>query len=739
MQIPEVHYNKQLIKKITFTSVTSYLLLFALLTSVSAFTGRLADEFLSLLYVVPVGTAFICCLWAAKHSKAYKRLWRLMLFATCSWLAATIILTLYVVRFGAKNIPSPNLADILSAGFYLPFLLGVMFSLGRIRRPFDLEKKQFLTNTSMLALAAFLLLYKFILVPAWYLYPNYTTTEKIFTVANPLLDWVIFVSIAVATRRFQGSQIEGWIILLTLAPACSIISDIPIHILGYQMNIFAVLFMSIAAILMAMAAIDEVTGAFLGIRNRARAKTNDVTDMQILKQNPWQTIIIPFSSVVVIPITWVAYSIHGVKQEVPVAGAVSMLILFLLIYGNHLQLSDNAILLAKTLRDGLTGLHNHRYFQEALDKAISKADKTKKPVSLFVLDIDNLSEINNQYGHFFGDKVLTTIGAAITSKTREDDEACRLSGDEFGVILPKTGQDRALTIATRIKNHIKNHMEKTLAGAFPDKDITVTIGLSTYPTLAKDKDELLHTADGALYWGKLQGKNNVLTYDPQVVEALSAEERTKRVEEAALLDLVKTLVTAVDAKDEYTGLHSNGVSDMAGKLARQIGLDEEAINRVEVAGMLHDVGKIGMPDSILNKPSRLTDDEMAIIKTHPELSAQIINSTSLKDVVPAVRSHHERWDGNGYPNGLKGKQIPLEARILAIADTYDAMITDRPYRKGLPVDDAITEIKRSAGTQLDPELVGHFLALFSYRNTKKRSAAAREKRPEANCKVVANS
>ncbi|WP_286677434.1 HD-GYP domain-containing protein, partial [Candidatus Aquicultor secundus] len=260
-----------------------------------------------------------------------------------------------------------------------------------------------------------------------------------------------------------------------------------------------------------------------------------------------------------------------------------------------------------------------------------------------------------------------------------------------------------------------------------------------YPTLAKDKDELLHTADGALYWGKLQGKNNVLTYDPQVVEALSAEERTKRVEEAALLDLVKTLVTAVDAKDEYTGLHSNGVSDMAGKLARQIGLDEEAINRVEVAGMLHDVGKIGMPDSILNKPSRLTDDEMAIIKTHPELSAQIINSTSLKDVVPAVRSHHERWDGNGYPNGLKGKQIPLEARILAIADTYDAMITDRPYRKGLPVDDAITEIKRSAGTQLDPELVGHFLALFSYRNTKKRSAAAREKRPEANCKVVANS
>jgi len=725
------------IKKTTIAFILCYVLTFALVSM--ALTElkpsiRLTSLVIRGLYILPIGGAFAASLWASRKTISYKRLWQLMTIGMFLWFSGEVTYLGYVQVLGTYNVPSPSLADVFLIA-YVPVMLGILFSLAQIRPPFDSEKKQFLTNVSMASLAVFLLCYKFMLMPTWYSYPEMASVQRIFTIAYPVLDWIILVSLLFASYRLKGNKIEGWLLLLATAFIFTIFADIAFYLSGNQKNYYTNLALIVTAASIALAAIDEVTGAFMGIRNRQRTKVSDISDAQALTQNPWHTLFIPLITFLVIAMVWISYFLNGSKIEIPVLGVISTAIFLLLIYRNHLQLSDNAILLAKTLRDGLTGLHNHRYFQEALDKAISKADKTKKPVSLFVLDIDNLSEINNQYGHFFGDKVLTTIGAAITSKTREDDEACRLSGDEFGVILPKTGQDRALTIATRIKNH----MEKTLAGAFPDKDITVTIGLSTYPTLAKDKDELLHTADGALYWGKLQGKNNVLTYDPQVVEALSAEERTKRVEEAALLDLVKTLVTAVDAKDEYTGLHSNGVSDMAGKLARQIGLDEEAINRVEVAGMLHDVGKIGMPDSILNKPSRLTDDEMAIIKTHPELSAQIINSTSLKDVVPAVRSHHERWDGNGYPNGLKGKQIPLEARILAIADTYDAMITDRPYRKGLPVDDAITEIKRSAGTQLDPELVGHFLALFSYRNTKKRSAAAREKRPEANCKVVANS
>ncbi len=650
------------------------------------------------------------------------------------WMAGELIFISYVIKYGLAHVPSPSIADLFSIA-YVPIVLGVMLSLGRIRRPFDNGKKQFLANASMLALAGFLLCYKFLLIPEWYLNQSMTIAQRMYAIGYPLFDWIIFVSLLLATHKFLEGRIEGWLSLLIAAFSFAIIADITFYLFGNQRNPFTTWGMMITAMLIALSAVDEVTGVLIGTINRVQQKIKGLSNTRALSNNPWRTLLIPFITTMVIPIVWVAYSINGHKSEVVVLGSVSTIALLLVLYRNHLLFSDNAILFSKALLDSLTGLNNHRYFHEALSKAITKADKTKKPFSLLVLDIDNLSNINNQYGHFFGDKVLTTIGAAITSRIREADDVCRLSGDEFGVILPRTNENQSQSIAHAIKKRV----DKTLTNTFPDKEITVTIGLSTYPTLAKDKDELLHTADGALYWGKLHGKNNVLTYDPQVVEALSAEERAKRVEEAALLDLVRTLVTAVDARDAYTRVHSDGVSAMASKLARHIGLDEKSINRIEVAGMLHDVGKIGVPDSILNKPSRLTDDEMAVIKTHPELSAEIINSTSLKDVVPAVRAHHERWDGNGYPYRLKGEEIPLEARILAVADTYDAMVTDRPYRKGLPVDDALSEIKRSAGTQLDPELVDHFLALFSYRNTKKRSAAAREKRPEANVKIVANS
>jgi polar amino acid transport system substrate-binding protein len=151
----------------------------------------------------------------------------------------------------------------------------------------------------------------------------------------------------------------------------------------------------------------------------------------------------------------------------------------------------------------------------------------------------------------------------------------------------------------------------------------------------------------------------------------------------------------------------------AGKLAASFGLDKRSVSKIEAAGMLHDVGKIGMPDNILGKQGRLTDEEMEKVKEHPALSAHILQSTILRDMVPAVRGHHERWDGKGYPDGLKHEEIPFEARILAIADTFDAMTTDRPYRKAMPIDEALYEIGRCSGEQFDPQLVPVFLSLFT--------------------------
>ncbi|MCL6472537.1 MAG: diguanylate cyclase [Firmicutes bacterium] len=615
----------------------------------------------------------------------------------------------YSIILGPARVPSPSIADVFSIA-YVPIILGIMFSLGKIRRPFDTEKKRFLADVTMTALAVFLLNYEFVITPAWYSHVDKASIEKISTVAYPMLDWVVLISLFLVTRRFRENQVEGWIVLLTIAIASSVVADIAVYVIGYQMNPVTISALVVTALAVVASAIDEATGFLIGIIDRTASRIDANSDMRLLAQNPRRSLIVPIITSLVISIVWFSSLYRPHNGEI-VQIIISMIVVLLIIYRDYLVNSDNAILFAKALRDSLTGLNNHRYFQESLNKIFRKAERSNKAVSLLFLDIDNFSHFNNTFGHILGDRVLITIGSAIHNKIRETDEACRLSGDEFAIILPETSGPEALITAGNIRAEI----DRVLGRMFPDKDISVTIGISTYPNLAKNKDELVQTTDGALYWAKLHGKNQILLYDPEIVETLSAEERARRVEEAAMLDMVQSLAKAVDARDPYTRLHSKRVSDLATKLAKHIGLDEKTVNRIAIAGILHDVGKIGVPDNILNKPGRLTKDEMTIVKNHPLMSAQIIRSTSLKDIIPAVKAHHERWDGAGYPQGLKGERIPIEARILAIADAYDAMTTDRPYRKGLTDIEALNEIARCAGTQFDPYLAAQFLEMPQFK------------------------
>lgn len=705
---PSMEYNKNRIRAATISFAVVCIVSYGALLFILKPGERVSDIILRTLYIIPVIGSVIACLWASRKTLSYKRLWRLMSLGMFFWMAGELIFLGYVTKYGVANVPSPTLADVFSIA-YVPIILGVMFSLGRMRRPFDNEKKQFLANVIMLALAAFLLCYKFLLIPQWFANPDMSVVQKTYAIAYPMFDWIVIVSLLLASHRLQGSHIEGWIVLLISAFSFSIIADMTFYMFGNERNPYTTWALMCTAILIVMSAIDEVTGAIIGIRSSWRTNISKLQDAQALTQRPWRTIMVQFIASVIIPIVWLAYSYDGSKSEIPVLAVATTAILMLLIYRNHLLISANAILFAKSLRDALTGLNNHRYFQEALNKAIVNADKTSKPVSLIIIDIDDFSQVNNLYGHSFGDKVLATMGGAILSKIGEDVEACRLSGDEIGIVLPGTDWAEAFVVAESIRQTVN----KALKAAFSDKSIGMSMGVSVYPKLAKDKDELFNTAVGALYWVKMHGKNKTLVYDINIVKALSADERAKRAEEAALIDMVRSLALAVDARDPYTRLHSKRVSEMAAKLAKFIGLDDKRVAKIEIAGMLHDIGKIGIPDNILNKPSKLTQEEMDVVKNHPTLSAQIINSTSLKDVVSSVKAHHERWDGRGYPYNLEGEEIPLEARIIAIADTFDAMVSDRPYRKALAVKDALSEIERCAGTQFDPVLAKQFILMFA--------------------------
>lgn len=663
--------------------------------------NALTDAIIRGVYALAIVAALLSTLWALRKTTSYKKLWRLMATGMALWITGELTFIGYVASYGLPNVPSPNIADIFLVA-YVPILLGVMLSLGRIQPPFDTEKKHFLATIAMAAVTMLVILCDLVILPAW-------QQAKLSVALYSMFDWLAFASLLLVLRRFQDTRFEGWILLLIGAFTAAIFGDIAFYLNNGQVNSIAMFGTAATAVLIALSAIDEVTGAFIGIRYRASSKLKGLTRAQLVLQNPWNSVVIPLAAGTAVPVVWLIFSFDKNPVEAVVLFLASVTVAALSIYRNRLFIMDNVMLLATTLRDGLTGLNNHRYFQEALSRYVAKAGLAGKQLSLLMIDIDNFSQINGRLGHHVGDKLLATVGSSLASMVREAEEACRLSGDKFAVILPRSSSLEAGVFAERLRKRITGAIKH----AYPEVLLTVTVGISTYPALAKDKEGLIATADGALYWGKLTGKNTVLIYHPDVVEVLSAEERARRAEEASYLDLVKSLADAVDARDPYTRLHSQGVSELATKLAGKISLDPEKISDVKTAGLLHDVGKIGVPDAVLNKPGRLTEEEMAVIKNHPVLSAQIIQSTSLGSIVPIVRAHHERWDGNGYPDALKGKKIPFEARILAIADTFDAMTTDRPYRKALSVEEALAEIKRCSGTQFDPHLVQAFLEMFA--------------------------
>jgi putative nucleotidyltransferase with HDIG domain len=285
--------------------------------------------------------------------------------------------------------------------------------------------------------------------------------------------------------------------------------------------------------------------------------------------------------------------------------------------------------------------------------------------------------------------------------------AFRYGGEEFTIILPETRLEDAYKVAERIRKTIAS---KTSSRATP---ITVSVGLSSWPIDGVMKEETVAAADAALYRAKQAGRNRTCISSevtkpatPYVGMELEARSRA--------LSIIYALAATVDAKDHYTYGHSKKVSDYAVALAEVLELPKDRMDTIRAAGLLHDIGKIGIPDSILNKKGPLTDAEWEPLKAHPKLGVEILRHViDLANCLPAILHHHERYDGTGYLSGLKGDNIPVEARILAIADAYDAITSPRPYHEQLSSQEALAELKRCAGTQFDPELVDIFCKIMA--------------------------
>jgi two-component system, cell cycle response regulator len=363
----------------------------------------------------------------------------------------------------------------------------------------------------------------------------------------------------------------------------------------------------------------------------------------------------------------------------------------------HRELS--AMRLAFT--DPLTGLGNHRYFYEQLERALIDAEASGVHAALCLFDIDDFKHLNDAYGHPVGDEVLV----AVASRLRRDGEAFRLGGDEFALLLVGASEEEARRIAEGVLARAKN------AGV-PGEPVKLSAGIALYPAVGVERSELVRVADSALYLAKEHGKNRVRVYRPDLLELAELRRLAEGPDRAARLRAAASLAHAVDARDAYTGSHSYMVGELAARVARRMGLESEQIELARLAGSLHDLGKLAIPEEILRKPGPLNEAERLVLERHPQIGFRMLDSLGVEPVASWVLHHHERWDGDGYPDRLGGERIPLGSRILFVADAYDAMTSERVYRSRLTHERAISELERCAGTQFDPAVVEAFVSMM---------------------------
>jgi diguanylate cyclase (GGDEF)-like protein/PAS domain S-box-containing protein len=389
----------------------------------------------------------------------------------------------------------------------------------------------------------------------------------------------------------------------------------------------------------------------------------------------------------------------------------------------------------RAITDSLTGLCNHAHFYQRLGEEIERSRRYNGGFAVAMMDVDNFKRFNDSRGHQEGDKMLRLVADSIRSGLRRSDLAFRYGGDEFAAILLHADAARARAVTDRINRRLAKSLKQMNDEAAAR--LSLSAGVACFAADGKTADELVRAADAALYSAKWAARARYAAGEEYAIESLApppeslvtgtlsttAGSLAAALRELGVPDIladlnlrtVAALGTLAEIKDPYIRGHQERTSDQAATLAEDMGLSPDRVRGTRLAALLHDLGKAGISKRILNKPGKLTEEEFAEIKEHPPLGSMMIISEveALQQLVPIVRHHHERFDGKGYPDGLAGQDIPLEARILAVVDAFDAMTHERAYRKALSREVALAELERGAGTQFDPAVVEAFLALVS--------------------------
>jgi diguanylate cyclase (GGDEF)-like protein/putative nucleotidyltransferase with HDIG domain len=406
----------------------------------------------------------------------------------------------------------------------------------------------------------------------------------------------------------------------------------------------------------------------------------------------------------------------------------------------------------QAITDGLTGVKTHRFFMEALSSEWKRSSRAGRSFALVLMDLDRFKFVNDFYGHLEGDLVLQRVGQILETNCRRSDVVARYGGDEFVILMPETTMEQARQLSSKLRGWVASDP------LLREKNISASFGIASYPLHGSAPQELIQVADASMYLSKHQGGNTVSTaehIDPnearrwkrdvleaylgvtlkrlfatgpdafeeiyqrlrQFSDSLPATEITRLAAAEgpsalpqSILDTVTSLAYAIDAKDQYTQGHSQKVSAYAALLAEALGLSEAEVDEIRLGAILHDVGKVGIPEQILNKNGPLNPEEWEIMKTHVTYGGRLLEPLApVARIRKMVLHHHEFFDGSGYPEALTGTKIPVGARIITIADSYDTITSDRSYKKGRTAEEALAELERCANTQFDPELIAAFV------------------------------
>lgn len=375
-----------------------------------------------------------------------------------------------------------------------------------------------------------------------------------------------------------------------------------------------------------------------------------------------------------------------------------------------------AALEVKANVDGLTGLYNHRYFHNTLASEIDSCIFLNQPLSLLFLDLDSFKEFNDRFGHLSGDRILSEVAQILIKNKPREAILARYGGDEFAVILPNHSKESARLFGEKIREAVQEvDLSLMFEADIPEKEkslqstaLTISVGIAQWNTHTENTLSLIKNADDALYRAKLFRKNRVEVYD-SILDALDLEFDK---DDYDLLSSLQALINIINARDRYTSGHVERVVMYSKALSKKLDLDAQNQKFLSLAAYMHDIGKVNLSEQVLNKSTPLDEHEWKSVQDHSEIGANILHEVSLlADIAPLVLSHHERYDGKGYPNHLVGKDIPYLSRVLAVVDSFDAMTFDRPYKAAMNWQQAIVEMRANKGTQFDPEIVEMFISV----------------------------